>query len=92
LYGLLNHCREGKTLLSGTGEPESCSSRPVILPAADVAASGPDVATPASDVMTTSADDAPHVQATKYVTRANIQTTVNGVAGAGCRATSIVMR
>jgi hypothetical protein len=55
------------------------------------AMSGADAAIPAPRVISTSTVDAPPVHATKCVTRANIHTTVNGVAGAGCRAASIVV-
>ena len=67
-------------MLSGTVEPECCNRRPVILLTAAVAMSGADAAIPAPRVISAWTDDAPHVRATKFVTRANIHTTVNGVA------------
>jgi hypothetical protein len=63
----------------------------VTSPAAAAALSGLADAVSMCGATSTSADDAPQVKAAKYVTRANIHTTVNGVARTECRAASIVM-
>lgn len=78
-------------MLSGTVQPECRGRRSVTLLTPNAAVNGPDVVTRTSARMSTSADDAPRPQTTKYVTRATIHTTVNGVAAAGFRATSIVV-
>ncbi len=78
-------------MLSGTVQSECRGRRSVSLLTPNTAVNGPDVVTRTSATMSTSADDTPHPQTTKYVTPATIHTTVNGVARGGRRATSIVV-
>jgi hypothetical protein len=84
---LLNHYWKGEAMLSRTVEPEYRERGPVILPEIAGAVTGADATTltPAA----TSADDAPHPEATEIVAHATIHSTVNGAATAGCWAGSI---
>ena len=77
-------------MLSETVELECRDPRLVVLLAPGVAVSGADAQTGAIVVVPMSSNDAPYVRATNVVTRANIHTTVNGVARTECRATSIM--
>lgn len=78
-------------MLSETVQPECRGRRSVTPLTPNAALNGPDVVSRTSATTSTSADDAPRPQTTKYVTRATIHTTVNGVAGSWFRATSIVV-
>jgi hypothetical protein len=78
-------------MLSGIVEPEYRERGPVILPAIAGAVSGADATTPTPAATLTSADDAPHPEATEIVARATIHPTVNGAATVACLAGSIAV-
>jgi len=69
---------------SGTAEPECRERPPEIVPVLRDAVNGADEAIPTSGATPTSAQDAPHPEATKIIARATIHPTVNGTATAGC--------
>jgi hypothetical protein len=76
-------------MLSGTVEPECRECWPVNLPeiASTVSCADGTTPTPAA----TSADGAPHPEATEIVAHATIHPTVNDAATAGCLAGSIAV-
>jgi hypothetical protein len=88
---LLNHYRKGEAVLSRTVEPEYRERGPVILPEIAGAVSGADATIPTPPATLTSADDAPHPEATEIVAHATIHPTVNGAATVGCWPGSIAV-
>jgi hypothetical protein len=78
-------------MLSGIVEPECRESWPVNLPAVASTVTGADATTPTPAAILTSADDAPHPEATEIVAHATIHPTVNGAAKAGCWSCSIAV-
>ncbi len=78
-------------MLSRTVEPEYRERGPVILPEIAGAVSVADATTPSPAAILTSADDAPHPEATEIVARATIHPTVNGAATVGCWPGSIAV-
>lgn len=75
-------------MLSGTAEPQCRAHPSANLLELRSTVSGADAIGPTPATSPTSADDAPHSEATKVLARATIHPTVNGAATTGCLAGS----